>query len=194
MGGACPGPLHLRFPTVTLMDASRDFRLSGIEKQESFAKSTPANYTASCSMRNSWSESPNRHFIPARTVRIQISIFSSRFAEHWFSAADFPPDHIDDLVLELEDAEDGREIIRNLTPIEAGWLARAARDKCRRDEELMPEYIERDLNVGTSPLCTLSVFLTQYLITTAYMPAAERTKLPYHRRPGRTNGEASGTA
>ena len=68
-------------------------------------------------------------------------------------ASDSPPDHIDDLVVELEDAKDvkeGREIIRHLNSIEAGWLARAAAEKRRRDEELMAEYIERDLNVSFS--------------------------------------------
>lgn len=94
-------------------------------------------------------------FHPSEDGQDTHSRFASRVAEACFSAADFPPDHIDDLVLELEDAKDGREIIRNLTPIEAGWLARAARDKCRRDEELMPEYIERDLNVNTSAVCVV---------------------------------------
>ncbi|KAJ3534723.1 hypothetical protein NM688_g7090 [Phlebia brevispora] len=67
------------------------------------------------------------------------------------SDSESPPDHVDDLILDLEDAEDGREIIRGVTPVEAGWLARAARDKCRRDEELMAEYIERDLNCVCPP-------------------------------------------
>ncbi|KAF7796563.1 hypothetical protein EIP86_007744 [Pleurotus ostreatoroseus] len=69
-------------------------------------------------------------------------------------ASDSPPDHIDDLVVELEDAKDvkaGREIIRHLNSIEAGWLARAAAEKRRRDEELMAEYIERDLNHTCPP-------------------------------------------
>lgn len=63
------------------------------------------------------------------------------------------------MLLELEDCSDGegRDLIKRITPREAGWLARAIKDKCRRDEESIGEEIERDLNVSAFQTRVVSI-------------------------------------
>ena len=58
------------------------------------------------------------------------------------------PSHIDDLLLELEDLEDARDLVARISPDECGWLAHALREKIARDEERMYQDIERDLEVS----------------------------------------------
>ncbi len=65
-----------------------------------------------------------------------------------------PPDHIDDLLCDLEDGPDANEVIRRTTPTEAGWLARAIKEKCEKDRECMHEDVTRELDVRSSPLST----------------------------------------
>ena len=54
--------------------------------------------------------------------------------------------------MELEDAEDARDIIRKVSPADAGPLARSLRDKIARDQERIPFDIERELKVSESGL------------------------------------------
>ena len=63
-------------------------------------------------------------------------------------SAELPPDYIDDLLIDLEDADDGRDVIKRITPNDCGWLARALREKIWSDEERMPDDIERELDVS----------------------------------------------
>ncbi len=72
-----------------------------------------------------------------------------------------PPSQIDDLLLDLEDpAKANATIKRILLPKEAGWLARAVREKCMKDRERMHDEIERDLNVCIPGLSALPFILT----------------------------------
>lgn len=67
---------------------------------------------------------------------------------------DSPPDTIDDLLWSLEEActsaspsESPQAIIARTTREEAGWLARAIREKISKDRENMGDEIEKELQV-----------------------------------------------
>lgn len=62
--------------------------------------------------------------------------------------SDSPPDRIDDFLCDLEEGPDANSIIKRTTSTEAGWLARAIREKCQRDREALHEGIARELNVS----------------------------------------------
>ncbi|KAI0094432.1 hypothetical protein BDY19DRAFT_901619 [Irpex rosettiformis] len=57
------------------------------------------------------------------------------------------PNHIDDLLCDLEDGPDANDVIRRTTPTDAGWLARAIKEKCQKDRECMHEDVNRELAV-----------------------------------------------
>ncbi|CAL1694441.1 unnamed protein product [Somion occarium] len=62
-----------------------------------------------------------------------------------------PPDHIEDLIVELEDAPNANEIFKSLNPIEAGWLAQALQQKVDKDRERFFESIDQELNAVCPP-------------------------------------------
>ncbi|KAI0695618.1 hypothetical protein BC835DRAFT_1406150 [Cytidiella melzeri] len=62
------------------------------------------------------------------------------------SADASPPDHIDDLLSDLEDGPDANEVVRRTTPTEAGWLALAIKDKCRSERECMHDNVTKELD------------------------------------------------
>ncbi|KAI0348271.1 nucleic acid-binding protein [Trametopsis cervina] len=57
------------------------------------------------------------------------------------------PDHIDDLLFELEEGPSANDVLKRVTATEAGWLARAIRDKIRKERECQGEDVSKELNV-----------------------------------------------
>lgn len=58
------------------------------------------------------------------------------------------PDHIDDLLFELEEGPSANDVLKRVTAAEAGWLARAIRDKIRKERECQGEDVSKELNVS----------------------------------------------
>lgn len=58
---------------------------------------------------------------------------------------DFPPDHIESLYDELEDPADAGRVLANLTPAEAGWLARYMFDSIEKERARAGDEIESEL-------------------------------------------------
>lgn len=64
---------------------------------------------------------------------------------------DYPPDEVEDLLDELEDADDLNSLVKGLSPTNAGWLAQLIRKKCRDMRDKIGETIQRELEVRDSP-------------------------------------------
>ncbi|KAI0785380.1 hypothetical protein BC629DRAFT_1700031 [Irpex lacteus] len=86
-----------------------------------------------------------------------------------------PPDHIDDLLCDLEDGPDANEVIRRTTPTEAGWLARAIKEKCEKDRECMHEDVTRELDALCPPRQVRSFRVLVVRDATTHRRPARRT-------------------
>lgn len=60
---------------------------------------------------------------------------------------DYPPDNIENLYEELEDPTDAGRVLANLTPNEAGWLARHVADQIEKERSFAADAIESELKV-----------------------------------------------
>jgi breast cancer 2 susceptibility protein len=64
---------------------------------------------------------------------------------------DSPPDHIENLFDELEDASEVGSVFARLTATEAGWLAKHIRYEISKDRERVVDEIESELKVRRFP-------------------------------------------
>jgi hypothetical protein len=72
----------------------------------------------------------------------------SYFRTNPYMGADSPPDHIDSLYEDLEEATEATSVLQRLSHSEAGWLARYIRDQISRDREKAGDEFEKELVVG----------------------------------------------
>ncbi|KAG8961102.1 hypothetical protein FRC00_013235 [Tulasnella sp. 408] len=64
---------------------------------------------------------------------------------------DYPPDEVEDLLDELEEADDVNSLVKGLSPTNAGWLAQLIRKKCRDMRDKIGETIQRELEIIARP-------------------------------------------
>ncbi|KAG8948639.1 hypothetical protein FRC04_009403 [Tulasnella sp. 424] len=62
---------------------------------------------------------------------------------------DYPPDEVEDLLEELDDADDLGSLVKGLSPTNAGWLAHLIRKKCLDMKDRIGETIQRELEART---------------------------------------------
>lgn len=78
---------------------------------------------------------------------------------------DYPPDEVEDLLEELDDADDLSSLVKGLSPTNAGWLAHLIRKKCLDMKDRIGETIQRELEVRDRgrlpPLYELTIRLEQ---------------------------------
>ncbi|KAG8905976.1 hypothetical protein FRC01_008184 [Tulasnella sp. 417] len=75
-----------------------------------------------------------------------------RTAGRWVPPEDdYPPDEVEDLLDELEDADDLNSLVKGLSPTNAGWLAQLVRKKCRDKRDKIGETIQRELEKSCPP-------------------------------------------
>lgn len=58
------------------------------------------------------------------------------------------PDHIDDLLDDLENPTSAAKIVSSISSKEAGWLARAVREKTMRDRDRIGSDVEQEMQVS----------------------------------------------
>ncbi|KIO26973.1 hypothetical protein M407DRAFT_195915 [Tulasnella calospora MUT 4182] len=64
---------------------------------------------------------------------------------------DYPPDEVEDLLDELEDADDLNSLVKGLSQTNSGWLAQLIRKKCRDMRDKIGETIQRELEKSCPP-------------------------------------------
>ncbi|KAG8903708.1 hypothetical protein FRC01_009025 [Tulasnella sp. 417] len=75
-----------------------------------------------------------------------------RTAGRWVPPEDdYPPDEVEDLLDDLEDADDLNSLVKGLSPTNAGWLAQLVRKKCRDMRDKIGETIQRELEKSCPP-------------------------------------------
>ncbi|KAG9010697.1 hypothetical protein FRB90_007688 [Tulasnella sp. 427] len=88
-----------------------------------------------------------------RVTRLEgLAEMLQRSASGWVPPEDdYPPDEVEDLLEELEDAEEPVALVKGLSPTNSAWLAQLLDKKCRDMREKITETIQRELETICPP-------------------------------------------